>query len=477
MNERLLILTQKGHRWETNTSTLQSRLLSEVQEKTFGGIPHLGVGIIYSEARSVGMEPTIGPLDAKGFNMAKQEEFGFVFMSAMDLGLDVIRTELRKNPTLIKKTMVGGQGVSNIYKEIQEEFPGLSVFLRRSEGKIADIIEDLRKDRLEPLYRQSIEFSLANAGREPYLKDRITFRDLTLFRKSHIKPVEFNTGCTQNCDFCPLTDEIVSQKPLEVLLGEIDQIGYKFGDILTFIDHNLFNVRQDVLIELFKQINKRKIIWAGEGSIIQAIHNDELLKLMSKNCLSFLAGLEDPFNPTGGSPAKSKLQQDFPDVLSKLRKLNLPITWSLVFPLDNQTRESYLRTARFIKEHKLNANLHLLQPRPGSQLSSQVINEGRLISNDSRFRDGLHLTHIPVGMPTNEAMAGYIWLKNKFTSVSWMSERFDRNMGENGLRVASALMGLEIVADRFMAKQLLAMYPQYNELIQKYENDWKDNNF
>ena len=241
-------------------------------------------------------------------------------------------------------------------------------------------------------------------------------------------------------------------------------------DILVVVDHNIFNLKRDQLLYFFNEINKKGVYWAGEGTIFQVIDDNELLVQMGKNCISMLCGLEDIEGNMSGSSVKSRMVKTFPNVLEKVRNAKLPITWSLVFPLENHTPQTYIETAAFIKKHQINVNLHLIQPRSGSVFSNQLKMEDRITDFDSRSRDGSGLVYVPKNMSVDTAIAGYIWLMNKVVSMAL--ERFTRNL-KYGLRYASALAILDVTAVGMSGVRLKSLHPKLAKKISWYEEQWK----
>ncbi len=481
MQERIAFFTQKQNTVAPDGTLGGFDLPSFVRDMSVGNMPHLGAGIIMSEASSLGFETDLHPL-SKVENIDWEEfarTYDLLMFSAIDRGVDDVRTVLRRNPKLQNRTVIGGQGISPITRELGEEFPQVTIVSGRAEGTVSQLLEDFRSQRgMDSIYRTSPDKSdLRNFGEHPAMDPRFTFRDKKLFKGARLKPVELSTGCTQACEFCPISGEPITIKPLDVAIKEIEMMGLRRRDMLVLVDHNLFNLPRDYLTGLFNYIKNQGIFWVGEGTISQVIDQDKLLSLMASNCISLLCGLEDINSEFEGSPMKQKLSRNFPETLQRLRNVGLPVTWSLVFPLDSQTRKSYLKTADFVKRYKLNVNSHLLQPRYGSPLREQLLSENRLLSDDSRLRDGIHLVFEPEQMTGQEALAGYIWLKEKITSLPWLTERFRENLTTGGIRYAAALTAIELTADWMSVFRMKRMYPGLKDEIKRYEAEWKKRSF
>ncbi|MFH0773044.1 MAG: hypothetical protein V1922_01920 [bacterium] len=444
-----------------------------IRNKTIGRVPHLGAGILASEARAQGWDVSYLDFDPNKV-VAEAEKYSLIFLSALDISVDRVNSILDSNPNLDGKVVVGGQGISPIANEFASKHPDTGVVEGRGEGVCKTVLNDFsQQGYVKGLYRRKYPLSLADADKEPYMDPEFTFRNDVKFKDSIVKPLELSTGCTQACSMCPVGGEKVTVKPLSTIKTEIDMMRLRPQDILLFVDHNLLNANRNYLLQLFTYINERGIRWTGEGTISQIIKDDQLLRVMAKNSLSILSGLETIDEGLTGSQVKDRLRVDFAHVNKVLRSVGFPVTWSMVFPLDSHSPESFLQTAKFIWDHKIDVNMHLLQPRLGSELYDTVTKEDRWIDTDSRMRDGVHLVYQQKKMSREEAIAGYVWLKGKITSPAWLYRKFVANMKELGPRKAVTLLGLAISTDGLMASRIRQVYPELHTLLDDYEARWQ----
>lgn len=452
-------------------SPLVTGLNMRVRNISFNGMPHLGMGIIASELLKEGWSVRMVDIMSKGIESSlSDEEVNLVMISAIDMGVSRAE-ELVKQDRLKGKTIIGGQGVDSVADELAKRNSGTAVYTGRSDFDTPRVLESIhQKGGTEGVFERPEPVRLEEYQAHPSLDEKYTFRQLPRFRKSRLKPLEITTGCTQNCEFCPIAGERVSTKPIGTVLNEIDMTKIGKTDTLVIVDHNLFNLKRSYLHDLFDEINKRGIRWAGEGTVSQVVKDEELLRKMAKNCLSFLVGLEDINGQYDGSPVKQKLVQNFEEVLATVRESKLPITWSIVFGLDAHNPDTFINTARFVDMHNLNVNSHLIQPRNGSEFQEQLKKEGRLKNDDSRFRDGAHIVYQPLQMSEDEAMTGFIWFRKFIAKTA--HKRFLKNL-KYGLRYATALASLEYLGDGAGFLQLNQMYPELKSGVDKYEKSYK----
>ncbi len=462
---------------------------------SFGSISQLGALNIWSEMKSKGWEMDIRALnDPKDIDTAINGEYDLIMMSMMDIGIDLVKELLRKSYDKRHQTILGGQGLTPIAAEFTEEFPGVSVVLGRAEGLISKIIDDYESQhQLEKEYRRPASFPhpLTNAVNETFTDERWSYISHPYYKSTRLKPFQLTDGCHQKCGFCTLAGSKVAVMPIDIAKRQLLQLKPDQGDVLFLVDHNLFVATEDYLQEIFDYINRLGLPWIGEGTIYQAINNKSLLKSMGKNCWAFLAGLEDISNDIQGSPVKNAMCADFPSILQQTRENKIPITWSLVCCKDYDTPQGYLKLAKFIKDNKLDVNIHMQTPRMGSALADDVVRHNRWYNGqtDSRLRDGAHLVYTPKSHDLDPKrswkmnMAGYIWLKNKISSADWILTRLANNLNlgykgdtpNNTFRYALSLFGIEIAADMLGGKRVKQMYPELTTDIEWYDRQWEKN--
>lgn len=473
---KAVLYTQWGNHFQEGSASVPKAvdlIQRAIREQSFGGTPHLGAGVIASQFLQRGWRFQLRPLSRAEQEIDSIEgDSALIMMSAIDMGVTVVEQILERHPSLEGRTIVGGQGISPIATEFSRSHPGIAVFEGRADqmGSILSWLEQGKE--VEGVWRPPKSTDLSAYSEHPSLQEKYTYRRMEVFHRTRIKPVEAASGCARGCEICPAAREKVLVKPIEAVQKEIELTRMRKGDLLFFVDHDLFNLGRDYLRELFGYLNTRGILWAGEGTIFQVVDDKELLKIMAKNCVVFLAGLEDVSSNFRGPRVKTKLVQEFDRTLATLRRNKFPITWSMVFGLDEHTPETFLDTARFIEKHRLNVNLHLVQPRNGTRFQQQLLESDRMLTADSRYRDGVHLVYEPKSMTKEEALAGYIWLKGFVAKTARV--RFINNLSLGGLRYAAALASIELAADGLTGWRMQKMYPELTPTIKAYDKAYEE---
>ncbi|MDO8488121.1 MAG: hypothetical protein Q7S31_02275, partial [bacterium] len=312
---------------------------------TFGALPHYGAKILAAYATEAGFKPELVSLyDPQVVNMAKSS--GVTLVSAMDIGLDQARNVFTHlGPS--NKILAGGYGISADAQLLHREFPWLTIIPGEAEGVLAHALSDLlNHGQMEPEYRRTSPFNLAQSASEPHLNPHIESKLHNLFGWTPVKVTEVSRGCPEACDFCPTAMLPTSVKPLDVLDTEVQNMHLKPWEPLVFLDQNLMVCPSDYLEALFDYLNQRHILWAGEGTITYLLNSPHLneaakhrlLRKMGKNCLAFLVGVEDLNGKTRGSAMKNDIAKSthLEDMAKLLREYRIPIVYSLIFASDSQ---------------------------------------------------------------------------------------------------------------------------------------------
>ena len=496
---RILALTQQVYILPTVASrSVPSILFDQVHrftsEHSYAALAHPGIGILLSEAKAQNWEMNIGALNKPqdremALRLLQKGDIDLLFLSSLDIGLDLAGDIIRScQDRDRRKIVVGGKGATAAVKRFGIEFfSGASVVLGRGEGLTANIINDSRRGELQPIYERGQPIDLKLCREEPYMDPETTYVNIPYFRDAPIITIEFSDGCPYGCMMCPDgVTPITTYKTIADLEYEIDMRKLKpglFGDRLLIGDNNLLaiakdgrsGIPKDYLFELFHMLKRKGIYWIGQGTIMDVFDDEELMKAWSEsNCLSFLVGLESMTQPIKGAGVKAELVRRLPEVLEKLRKVyKIPILFSLLSCTDDETPEDFLETARLIKKYKLDVVLHIVQPRMGSQLYQDVSKSGRWLEKNSSHRDSFELVHKPAKMEWREALAWFLWIKNKTTSVEWLYERYIINKAYGGDMYALPLLALEISSGFLAARRFNYLYPGLKPLVNICEKEWE----
>ncbi len=467
-DDHVVILTKQDYRY--NFADMQSmgalfevvnRLLSGVREGTFGAIPHLGAGIVAGELMSLGCNVQILDIsDPRALAVAQAADL--VGVSMLEISADHVIEDILPQLDL-SKTIVGGIGATVMETELHSVFPDLAIVSGESEGLMRQILTDLHAGQLQGHYRRDKSVDMAEATHEPYLDERFSYRNLSPFRRSFLKVLEVGRGCPYGCNFCitPNLELNNSHKPMDVIKAELAAIKEQAGPkIIFFVDQNLCTYPKAYLHQLFDYINDLGLAWVGEGTVQDILEDEDLVSKMARNCASFLVGLEDISHNIRGSAAKNKLHEGILSKVTKLRKMGLPIVWSMVFGTDEQDLSVFKDTVDFVKEAGITIIPHIETPRRGTVRYRNLNKENRLIECPAGKHDQkYHVTHKPANMTPDELMGGFAWMYQQVFSERAIAQRFWQNLQIGGMKYAAGLSVLEL--DGWITNvRLHKMYPK-----------------
>jgi radical SAM superfamily enzyme YgiQ (UPF0313 family) len=306
-----------------------------------------------------------------------------------------------------------------------------AVIVGEAEDLWAQVVEDLRGKRLQPLYR--------SAGRPSLEKIHI---DRSVFRGKKYLPVtliETGRGCKYTCEFCAIGAFFTStrrQRPVDSVVKEIlslkDQTRLYF-----FVDDNFAAdpPAAEALMKEMKRLGKRGIRWVTQMSL-PAAQDEEFLALMRQSgCIGILAGIESLEDGNLFAMNKSFNAAARERALKNLKRHGIAVYGTFVFGYDNDVKETFDRTVDFAVENGFYiAAFNHLTPFPGTPLYRRLEREGRLKYEawwlDERYRYN-DLAFYPKRMRPEEVSHCCVDARRKFYSWKSILRRLNRsNLGE-----------------------------------------------
>lgn len=271
--------------------------------------------------------------------------------------------------------IMGGMHVNLIPEEVSLHAD--SIFLGDAETKWAQVIEDVRNNKLKPVYKG--EFGVI----QPSILPR---RDL--FKGKGYLPltlIQFSRGCTFNCNFCATSAYFNSChyiRKIDEVLKEIELSKKKF---YFFVDDNII-ANKKAAKELFRALIPMKIKWVSQGSI-DMTQDKELLDLMIRSgCLGTVIGFEsinkDSLKFMNKIPNYDMTDQ-YKEQIEILRHYGLQTWAAFTLGHDTDTLDTIKKTVEFALENKFAfAAFNILTPYPGTQLYDNLRKQNRLLYDD-----------------------------------------------------------------------------------------------
>jgi len=288
---------------------------------------------------------------------------------------------------------------------------GDSVVIGEAEGVWAELLEDYKNGCLKKRYHNPRPDLSRYVPKDFSKNTKRTLFDLV--------PIMTARGCPYHCDFCCVTDlfgKEIRHIPVDNIVRDIKESGRKN---FMFLDDNIIGHR-GYAKELFAALKPLKISWVGQSSISLLVNDDELLKLAAESgCIGLFIGLESVKEAQMNSLRKSfKSLEGLENALKKMRKAGIFVHASMIFGFDEDTKEVFDDTAKFLIKNKVHSvAFNVLTPYPGTKTFQKMKEEGRLLTDDWKYYDHSTVVYQPKNMSPYELMVGKIRSRKKFYSA------------------------------------------------------------
>ncbi|MCZ7585251.1 MAG: B12-binding domain-containing radical SAM protein [Deltaproteobacteria bacterium] len=242
------------------------------------------------------------------------------------------------------------------------------------------LIDDFRSGRLRPLY---------TAERLPEMAGNPTPRyDLVPKNQYMVEvyPVESSRGCPLDCDYCAVTRFHGGHHRLRPIGEIVRDIRATNSRYIAFIDDNIIGHKSHAR-ELFEALKKLNIRWMAQSTMYLADDEDLLDAAVASGLRFVWIGIES-IKPAHLDQVHRKINQvdDFSRRIREFRRRGLLVGANMMFGFDDETREDYEATYRFLVENRVIPFLYILTPIPGTPLYDRMESEGRVLHHDwSRY--------------------------------------------------------------------------------------------
>jgi len=296
------------------------------------------------------------------------------------------------------------------------------VVVGEAEGVWEKLLEDFQKNDLQKKYNDPT----------PDLKKYVPkdFSKILKNRLFKLLPIMTTRGCPYHCDFCCVTDlfgKKIRHISIENVVRDIKESGAKN---FMFLDDNIIG-HPKYAKELFKAIKPLNIIWVGQASVSLLVKDDELMQLAADSgCKALFFGIESV-----SEEQLKTMRKAFNDIehmenaFKKIKKMGILIHASMVFGFDNDTKEIFEDTVRFLTKNKVSTvSFNVLTPYPGTKIYNDLKKENRLTTTDWKYYDHNTVVYKPKNMTPYELQMGKINARKKFYTISSVLKRLSGNL-------------------------------------------------
>lgn len=320
----------------------------------------------------------------------------YVFISAMIVQKESVKSVINRCKALCVKTVVGGPLFACSY----EEFDDVDhILLNEGELIFPEFLNDLRNGVAKHIYKSE---GWADLKMTP-----VPSWDLIDMKKYATMNIQYSRGCSFNCEFCNVTTlygHTPRTKQAYQLLKELNAL-YKAGwrNGVFFVDDNFISnkkkLKEEILPALIKWMIEKEYPFSfiTEASI-NISDDEELMQLMIK------AGFDTVFigieTPNEESLAEcSKLQNKNRDLImcvKKIQKFGLQVQAGFIVGFDNDNATTFDKLVSFIQESGIvTAMVGLLNAPKGTKLYQRLAGEGRLLKDMSGDNTDFTINFIP----------------------------------------------------------------------------------
>ena len=333
--------------------------------------------------------------------------------------------------------VLGGLHATLVPEDAKPHFDAVCV----GEGEILwpRILQDARKGKLQPFYRQQLG-EVYDISQTP-----VPRFDLFDIEKYNRLTVQTSRGCPLDCEFCAAS-KIYGRyriKPVEQVITEIDAILEIWRDpFIEFADDNTF-VHKKWSKEFLRELRKRDVRWFTETDV-SAADDIELIDLMAESgCQQVLVGFESPSKTSldgiDRGNWKSKRRDSYERFIDEMQNRGVTVNGCFILGLDSDTPEVFEEVANFVKRTGLlESQVTVLTPFPGTRLYDRLKEEGRLLQNEYWDRCTLFdVNFVPRHMSVDELEAGMRWLFTQLYSDKELQRRRRHFMNIQKSRLAA----------------------------------------
>lgn len=277
------------------------------------------------------------------------------------------------------KVVLGGLHVTVCPEEAMRHAD--SVVLGEGELAWSGLIDDLRRDRLQPVYDvRSQSFDLANAPIPRYeLLDPKRYNRIT---------IQTQRGCPYRCEFCAaslLISPKYKLKPVPRVTEELRRIKAIWPHpFIELADDNTF-VNKRHSKELLRAFQEEDLRWFTETDISLA-DDEELLQLLRPSgCVQVLIGLESPALPGLDGLEKrmnwkARKLDDYKRAIDRIQSYGVTVNGCFVLGLDGSGPESFDAVWEFVQDSGLyEVQITIATAFPGTPLYDRLHREGRIL--------------------------------------------------------------------------------------------------
>lgn len=317
------------------------------------------------------------------------------------------------------KTVVGGYSVPPFLDRCLEHFD--AAVIGDGEGVIPRILDDFRMNSLRRVY-ENLAPSLAHLPEPRW--DLVPPEVL-----GNVVPIEASRGCPNGCTFCAVSFQYHSsfrKRPVEDVVREIRSARKQLGRHLYYFTDPNFTADLGFAKALLRAIRELKIHWLASVDIRCLVDSEFLALARESGCYGLQVGFE--------TLSESELENvnkrfaakfDYSEIIRRAQDQGIPLVALMMVGFDSDDLSTFTRIRAFLeKNHLPMAVIHPMIPIPGTPFFKRLEAEDRLLENDPKLCDGLHVFFRPKHFSPEELLERFWALNRRIFSLRSIVRRF-----------------------------------------------------
>ncbi|HII15015.1 MAG TPA: radical SAM protein [Nanoarchaeota archaeon] len=230
-----------------------------------------------------------------------------------------------------------------------------------------------------------------------------------VYRNFPIAPILTSRGCPYFCTFCAnhiTHGRKVRERSVANIIEEIAYLQKEYGvKEIHIIDDNFAN-RKERVLEFCNEVKKKQLKFTltfPNGIRLNCLDEEILKALKGIGCYSVIVGIESGSEKILKDMKKSLAPGIIKEKIKLIDSFGIDVTGFFIIGYPTETRETIEQTIKFAKGLKLKrAHFSLFLPLPGTEITEQLIKEGKLKTVNWAGLSYTKVQYVPEGMTEDE---------------------------------------------------------------------------
>ncbi|HEX8775977.1 MAG TPA: B12-binding domain-containing radical SAM protein [Pyrinomonadaceae bacterium] len=383
--------------------------------------PPLGL-LTVSSLLPEGWEKRLVDLNIERLKASDIEWADMVFLTAMLVQKDSLRSVVRRCKEMGKRVVIGGPYVTTNTESLPDAD---HIFLGEAETTLPEFVADLERGEAKRLYQA--------AERPPLSITPIPDFGLAEIKRYSAMSVQYSRGCPFNCEFCDIIEiygRVPRTKSIEQMMAELDALrSTGWSGMVFIVDDNFIGNKRNVkkllpALAEWQERNGRPFEFLTEASVNLADDDDLLDGMRSAGFDHVFLGIETPVEESLiEAQKKQNIRGNLLDSVRKIQSYGMEVMGGFIVGFDTDPEDIFERQINFIRDSAIPlAMVGLLTALPDTQLWRRLKSEGRLLAESAGNNTSIDLNFV-TKMDAGRLIEGY---KSVLQTIYKPSEYYQR---------------------------------------------------